>query len=90
VSAGPDIPRRPTGQRFGLWLIEGYRSLRAGHPSPCRFVPSCSAYAAEAIESHGLWRGSRLAARRLLRCHPFGSHGVDLVPVPIERNRSPR
>ena len=46
----------------------------------CRFTPSCSAYAHEAIARHGLWRGGLLTARRLLRCHPFASHGLDPVP----------
>jgi putative membrane protein insertion efficiency factor len=46
----------------------------------CRFHPSCSAYALEAIEIHGAWAGWRLAARRILRCHPFGGSGFDPVP----------
>jgi len=46
----------------------------------CRFHPSCSEYAVEAIERHGAARGGRLAARRLLRCHPFGGGGYDPVP----------
>ncbi len=66
--------------RLALGVIGLYQTLRAGRPSPCRFWPSCSAYASEAIETHGLWHGGRLAVRRLLRCHPFGGSGVDLVP----------
>jgi putative membrane protein insertion efficiency factor len=46
----------------------------------CRFVPSCSVYAREAIERHGALRGSWLALRRLSRCHPFGGSGFDPVP----------
>jgi putative membrane protein insertion efficiency factor len=46
----------------------------------CRFAPSCSDYARQAIEKHGLWRGARLAVGRILRCHPFGAHGLDPVP----------
>lgn len=46
----------------------------------CRFSPSCSAYAVEALEQHGLVRGGLLAARRLARCHPLGGWGFDPVP----------
>jgi len=63
-------------------LIRGYQHLRAGRPSPCRFFPTCSAYALEAVEVHGAVRGSALAVRRLCRCHPWGKHGIDLVPEP--------
>ena len=46
----------------------------------CRFSPTCSEYAAEAIVEHGWWRGSALAIRRIFRCHPFGGAGFDPVP----------
>ena len=49
-------------------------------PPACRFYPSCSAYAATALERHGALKGSALAARRLLRCHPFHPGGIDPVP----------
>ena len=60
--------------------VHGYQWLRTGRPSPCRFWPSCSSYAVEAVERHGALRGSWLAARRLGRCHPWGGSGVDPVP----------
>ena len=55
-------------------------------PPSCRFVPTCSQYAIDAIELHGPWRGSWLAARRLLRCHPFTSGGFDPV-MPISTHK---
>jgi putative membrane protein insertion efficiency factor len=47
----------------------------------CRFEPSCSAFAAEALRRHGLLRGVAMASRRLVRCHPLGGHGFDPVPA---------
>ena len=61
-------------------LIRGYQWLRRGRPSPCRFDPTCSTYALEALERHGAARGSWLAARRVGRCHPWGGLGWDPVP----------
>jgi putative membrane protein insertion efficiency factor len=49
-------------------------------PASCRYVPSCSVYAIEALEKHGPWRGGLLAVRRILRCHPFRPGGYDPVP----------
>ncbi len=63
-------------------LVRAYQTIRAGRPSPCRFLPSCSAYAVEALEVHGAGRGSWLAVRRICRCHPWGGHGWDPVPEP--------
>ncbi len=49
-------------------------------PASCRFVPTCSQYAVEAIMKHGIIRGTYLAIRRILRCHPWGGSGYDPVP----------
>ncbi len=49
-------------------------------PGSCRFAPTCSGYAQQALERHGAWRGALLTIRRLLRCHPFHSGGYDPVP----------
>jgi len=51
-------------------------------PPSCRFYPTCSQYAAEAIASHGTWRGTALTVRRLLKCHPLHPGGFDPVPGP--------
>jgi putative membrane protein insertion efficiency factor len=61
-------------------LVRLYQRLAAGRVSTCRFVPSCSTYAIEALEVHGAARGSWLAVRRLARCHPWGAQGYDPVP----------
>lgn len=61
-------------------LVRLYQSVTAGRPSPCRYVPTCSAYALDALEQHGALRGGFLVTRRLLRCHPWGGHGWDPVP----------
>jgi uncharacterized protein len=63
---------------FALRVYQGFFS--ALMPSACKFYPSCSHYAAEAVQIHGARRGSWLALRRVLRCHPFTRGGVDLVP----------
>jgi uncharacterized protein len=57
-----------------------YQRVTDGRPSPCRFVPTCSNYALDALETRGAVRGSLLTARRLSRCHPWGGHGWDPVP----------
>ncbi|HEU4620903.1 MAG TPA: membrane protein insertion efficiency factor YidD [Burkholderiaceae bacterium] len=63
------------------WLIRGYRFfLSPWIGRQCRFEPTCSLYALEALERHGTVGGTYLAARRILRCHPWCAGGVDLVP----------
>jgi len=67
--------------------IRLYRALTVALPPHCRFWPSCSAYALESVEVHGVGRGLVLAARRISRCHPWGGFGADPVPLPRTRDR---
>jgi uncharacterized protein len=69
--------------RVGLVIVRAYQLLLSPFAGgACRFTPSCSAYALEAIETHGLTRGLWLAIRRVARCHPFAQPGIDPVPPP--------
>jgi hypothetical protein len=64
-----------------ILVAEAWRAGPSALVGPaCRFEPSCSAYAIEALSRYGAARGSWLAARRLCRCRPFGGHGYDPVP----------
>jgi uncharacterized protein len=68
-------------RQVAAYLITLYQRLISPlFPPSCRFVPTCSQYAKQAILTHGLARGSYLAARRILRCHPFNPGGYDPVP----------
>src|SRR5688572_263697 len=70
-----------TAQRAALAVLRLYKVLISPmFAGSCRFLPSCSDYAAEAVTRFGVIRGSWLAGRRLARCHPLGGHGVDAVP----------
>jgi uncharacterized protein len=69
-----------TSPTIAVRLVLVYQRLFEGRPSPCRFTPSCSAYAVEALEQHGTGRGLVLTLRRLTRCRPFGPSGWDPVP----------
>jgi putative membrane protein insertion efficiency factor len=61
-----------------VWFYQRFISPLTA-PS-CRYVPTCSVYAAQAIGKYGPWRGGRLALRRIASCHPWGGHGYDPVP----------
>jgi uncharacterized protein len=71
----------------GLVIVRAYQLLLSPFAGgACRFEPSCSAYAMEAIQTHGLLRGLWLSVRRVARCHPFAKPGIDPVPSrPIKR-----
>ena len=75
-------PRGPgRGARIAVALLRFYKAaLSPWLPKACRYEPTCSVYAREAIERYGFLRGSDLAIRRLLRCHPFRRGGFDPVP----------
>jgi putative membrane protein insertion efficiency factor len=81
-SGGLQARARPSvGTWLLLALIGGYRRFISPLlAARCRFAPSCSAYALEAVQEHGALRGSLLAVRRVARCHPFHRGGYDPVP----------
>ena len=82
-------PERPRalGARLLVLGLGGYRRFVSPLLGPrCRFYPSCSAYALEAIERHGALRGTRLALARLACCHPWHAGGYDPVPMAIDRS----
>lgn len=67
------------------WLLRAIITLYQYGISPlmgahCRYHPTCSNYAKEAVETHGAWKGMQLSLRRILRCHPWGGQGYDPVP----------
>jgi putative membrane protein insertion efficiency factor len=82
TTGGQQAPgRRSAGVWVLVMLLTGYRRLISPLlPPSCRYYPSCSAYALEAVQVHGALRGSWLAVRRLSRCHPFHAGGLDPVP----------
>ena len=81
ASAAPAGPWARPAVRIATILIRAYQHLAPplarGH---CRFAPSCSEYAPQSLERHGLVRGMALAVRRIARCHPLGAAGYDPVP----------
>ena len=73
--------------QVAIVFIRGYQAVISPlFPPSCRFYPSCSAYAVEALEQHGLLQGGWLALRRISRCHPFCPGGYDPVPVSSEQH----
>ena len=81
-------PRPTVAARIASVPVRGWRVFSTRMPPHCRFYPSCSAYALEALERHGAARGTLLAVRRIGRCHPWNPGGVDPVPpTPAPRAR---
>lgn len=73
-------------RRLVVALLRAYRfAISPMYGQVCRYYPSCSAYALEAVETHGALKGSWLALRRLGRCHPWTAGGID--PVPARRHQ---
>jgi uncharacterized protein len=69
-------------KNIALQLLRGYKStISPVLPTACRYVPTCSEYAMEAVDRYGAVRGSWMSLRRVLRCHPFAGSGFDPVPV---------
>ena len=67
--------------RLLVLIVRGYQTgVSPFLPASCRYTPTCSAYAVEALQRHGALRGAWLTLRRLARCHPWGGHGPDPVP----------
>jgi len=93
AEGAPRTHRRAPGTGAGMLTrilvagVRAYRLLAGWTPASCRYRPTCSAYAIEAIEAHGPARGVWLAARRILRCHPWGGDGWDPVPPPPPTER---
>ena len=81
---------RSLPQQVLVAIVRGYRLLLSPWiGSQCRFEPTCSAYTLQALEQHGAGGGSYLAARRILRCHPWCAGGFDPVPAPTRGGAAP-
>jgi putative membrane protein insertion efficiency factor len=76
--------------RFYRWVLSPAKAWLLGAPACCRFTPSCSEYALEAVRLHGALGGGLLAFRRLVRCHPWGGCGHDPVPLKNSEIRNPK
>ena len=74
------------GLRLYRWVISPVLSVLAGPGCGCRYHPTCSVYAMEAVKRFGVWRGGWLTVKRLARCHPWGGFGEDPVPDRVETN----
>ena len=85
VETDPARPSPGLAARGLLAMAGWYQALRSGRPTGCRYVPTCSEFAVEAITRYGAGRGTLLAIGRVGRCGPWGGHGFDPVPEPRAR-----
>lgn len=72
-------------KKFLISIIKIYQKIPGDWHNNCRFVPTCSNYAIEAINTYGAFQGSIMTIKRIMRCNPFGGSGYD--PVPIKREK---
>jgi hypothetical protein len=87
LAGAPSATTRPgVGARVLMLPIRAWRLLSVHLPPRCRFYPSCSQYALDALTIHGALRGSGLAVRRVARCHPWHDGGLDPVPPPRDHH----
>lgn len=89
-SGGATTPRASLFARILMLPIRAYRLVSVHLPPRCRYHPSCSAYALEALDRHGAAKGSWLAVKRVGRCHPWHDGGLDPVPPVSNRRSRPR
>ncbi|WP_456421618.1 membrane protein insertion efficiency factor YidD [Lutibacter sp.] len=69
-----------------IWLVRFYQAAISPYtPSSCRYSPTCSSYTLEALQKHGIFRGGKLAIKRIFSCHPWGGSGYDPVPDKEEK-----
>jgi conserved hypothetical protein YidD len=68
-------------KQFLIWLIKKYQNTPLSSHSMCKFIPTCSNYAIQAINEYGSLKGSYLSIKRIIRCNPFSKGGIDLVPI---------
>lgn len=69
-----------------IWLVRFYQAAISPYtPSSCRYSPTCSSYALEALKKHGVFYGGKLAIKRIFSCHPWGGSGYDPVPEKDEK-----
>jgi putative membrane protein insertion efficiency factor len=85
-AATEPVPRPTLLARVFMLPVRAWRLVSVHLPPRCRFHPSCSQYALDALALHGAWRGTWLAIRRVGRCHPWHAGGFDPVPQPNVRS----